>query len=1246
MDNLTVTINGKEIAAAPDQTILDVVRQHQIDEIPTLCHDPKLPPNGSCYMCVVQVEGMNKLIPSCSSPVANGMVIETDNEKIRSARKTALELLLSNHYADCVGPCKQGCPAGVDVQGYIALIAAGKFREAIRLIKETNPLPLVCGRICVRDCEIGCRRTHVDEAVGVDYLKRYATDVDLDDPWTPDLPAKNGKKVAIVGGGPSGLTTAYYLLRRGYDITMYESGPKLGGMLRYGIPEYRLPKEKLDKEISWITDMGVDVHLNTAIGKDIPLEKLNEDFDAVFLAVGAQKAKSMRVPDEDTTPEVLGGVDFLRQVDEHKSGLVSGKVIVVGGGNTAMDAARTSRRMGADVTLVYRRTRKEMPAHDLEIEAAEHEGIEMIFLSAPVAINKEDGKLKSLRCNRMELGEPDESGRRRPVVVEGSEYDIECDYIISAIGQDTDLGGLKDLDALQVTKWNTITVNEETMQSSIPTIFAGGDVVTGPSVVVEAIKQGKIAAESIDEWITTGTVTARRKEFISRKEAFGEVVDEEFAEVPKDEREKMPELPADQRIYTFDEVELGFSANQVEHEADRCLECGCTEFFDCDLQKYATEYKADVSNMIGEVRKYKVDKRHPFIALDPNKCISCGKCVRTCSQVLDVPALGFVHRGFKSVVKPAMEKALLDTNCIACGNCISVCPTGAITERLPFPKPGPWKFETVESVCTFCSLGCQVTYKVFDDGMFTVMNGPDESHNQGYLCSKGKFGYHFMHDAERLTSPKLKLGEVYEDISWREAIDTSVKKLQNVVKEHGPDSVAVFGSPRMTNEELYLLQKLARAGVKTNNIASFTNFINGVELDALTGVLGHTTSTMTLDELDDSNVIVLVNADPFEDNLIAALRIKNARKNGAKLVVISSFETETSKSADLWIDPKRGTTAVLLNAIANSLPVKESFIDQHTTGLDDFRKSVQGLDLETAADISGVDMQTLQSFHRLLADMNSNVSFVYNIDSLWEKSSGDAQAIANVQLMTGRIGTPGNGIVILRDFSNSQGLLDMGVAQDTLPGGVSYADDAAIDRLAQMWNTDLKGIFHPNDLNEAFEKDTIKAVVIFGEDPLHAPANMKLLSGMDFILVADYFMTQTAQEAHIVLPLSTPVETEGTYTSCDRRVQKSVKLDEPRSGKETWQVLVEMLKAFGVDQQTESVLAVTNEIADANEYYRGVAPGTFWGNGFMKGPFSTVDGKAHFQPFALEISPFNRMKQDFVATQNYYQERIMRKLTV
>ena len=1248
--NFKITINGNEYAASPGQTILDVVRANQIDEIPTLCWDPKLPSYGSCYLCVVEVKGLEKLVPSCSSPVAPGMVVETNNARIRESRKTALELLLSNHYADCLGPCTQTCPAGVDVQGYIALMALGKFSEAVRLIKETNPLPIVCGRVCVRECETACRRNKVDERVGIDYLKRYAADIDLEDPWTPTIEKKNGKKVAVVGGGPAGLTAAYFLTLKGYQVTLYEASSHLGGMLRYGIPEYRLPKKTLDREIKWITDLGVTVKKNSVLGKDFTIKSLKkEKFAAIFLALGAQVGKTMGIKGEDETPGVIRGADFLRQLQAKKMPEIYGKVVVVGGGNTAIDAARSALRMGADkVTLLYRRTKKEMPAHEMEIDAALEEGVELIQLSAPVGIKMKKGRLAALTCIRMELGAPDASGRRSPVPKKGSEYDLKADFAISAIGQDIDLGAIA-ADGKLKTKWGSVIVTKEgTLETSIPGVFAGGDVITGPAVAIDAIAHGKIAAEAIDEYVMAGSAKAAPKGFISKKESYGEIPESQFADFPKIAKEKMPEMSVAARVKTFKEVELGFTPEQVTSECSRCLECGCSEYFDCALRKYGSEFGVDISHFVGDVRQYKIDKDHPFIALDPNKCINCGRCIRTCSEVIQASALGFVNRGFKSVMKPAMEKKLLETTCISCGNCIATCPTGAITEKLPFPKPGPWIYDQVESTCNFCSVGCNVGYKVFADHTFTVQNLNGNSHNKGYLCAKGRWGYRYMLEEDRLSKPMIRQKGSQKEASWDEAFDYAADRLKSIIKAHGPNSVGVFGSPRMTNEELYLLQKFVRTGLKTNNIGSFTNLMNGADQDALDGMFGITTSTTSMDEIARADVVVVINSDLSEDNLIAELKVKEARKTGTRLVTINSTEMPLNRLSDLWINPKRGTNTALINGISKAVIDKgaddKKFVENKTKGFAAFKKSVANMDVKAVSAATGVKAGKLTELFTLLTDKKLNVIVLYGIDSLKEKSQNDLKALGNLLMLTGRIGKAGNGIIILRDFANSQGLFDMGADSRYLPGNVATGNKAGIKNVGDGWKVDLTKLFKPVDLKAAMEKGKLKALVIFGEDPLREKAIQGLTKGVEFMLVVDTAKTATAKKAEVALPASLPIETSGTTTACDRRVQNLVKVFEPTTGMETWQIIAKLAGKLGMPGKYKTSEDVFKEIKKVNPAYKAVVTGSFWGKDLLKKQFLTVDGKGKFVAAAAGAAPEKAVKKPYLFSEKYYEDKVKERI--
>jgi len=503
---IKLTINGKEIEASPDKTILQVCREQNLDNIPTLCY--KLPPYGSCFLCVVEIEGQKKLFPSCATKVTEGMKIQTRSEKVLRSRKTCLELLLSDHYADCFGPCRLNCPADVDIQGYMSLINLGKFHEAVALIKEKNPLPSVCGRVCTRKCELNCRRALVDSPVGIDFLKRYAADQDMiSDMWQPEVNPDNGHKVAIVGAGPAGLTCAYYLVIDGYRPTIFEALPHPGGMLRYGIPEY-----------------GVDLKTNLVLGKDFTIDSLlKKGFESIFVGLGAQVGKPMHVENENVEG-VLSGVEFLKTVEMKTNPDIKGRVVVVGGGNTAIDAARTSLRLGAEeVILLYRRTRKEMPANIMEIEAADEEGVKMEFLAAPVRINTENGRMTTIECIRMELGEPDESGRRRPVKIDGSEYSIEADWIISAIGQEPNLDGVDQDEKIQVTRWKTIEAKKGTFDTNRPGVFAGGDVVTGPADAIDAIAAGRMAARAIDKYIKTGIAEPLVDRFESKRDNFHKI---------------------------------------------------------------------------------------------------------------------------------------------------------------------------------------------------------------------------------------------------------------------------------------------------------------------------------------------------------------------------------------------------------------------------------------------------------------------------------------------------------------------------------------------------------------------------------------------------------------------------------------------------------------------------------------------------------------------------------------------------
>ncbi|MDR3627160.1 MAG: FAD-dependent oxidoreductase [Ignavibacteriaceae bacterium] len=1250
MEQIKITINEKDVYTSPEKTIIEAVHENKLDVIPTLCYDKRIEHITSCFLCVVEVEGINKLIPSCSTKVKDGMKIHTRTQKIIEIRKTALELLMSNHYADCIAPCKMNCPAGVDVQSYIALISLGRYEEALKLVKENNPLPLSISRVCVRDCEASCRRNFIDEPVAVNALKRFIAD-DNSNKWIPEIKGKKNKKVAVIGGGPAGLSCAYYLTVEGYSVTIFEKLPKLGGMLRYGIPEYRLPKEVLDSEIKWMLDLGIEVKTGVELGLDFNLQELlSEEYDAVFLGVGAHKASKLGVDGEDSTYGVFRGIDFLREIQLSHIPELKGKVIVVGGGNTAIDAARTALRCGAEnVKIVYRRSLNEMPAGREEIMAAQKEGIEILFLTNPKSIIAEDNRLKAIECLRMELIEGKPGERPRPVPKPGSEFIIECDYLIGAIGQSVDTSFSKSNETCSLGKSGVVCINENTMETSIPGVFAGGDVVTGPLTAITAIAHGKKAAIAIMNFIETGRAGLNNGKFISSKNKLAKLSKKEFEHFNKSVRVKMKELAVKERVHNFKEVELVISEEQSICETGRCLECGCSEYYDCSLRKYCDEYKIDITQYLGEVKKYLTDGRHPFIFLDPNKCIDCGKCVRTCAEVLEVSALGFINRGFKSIVKPAMEKPLMETNCISCGNCIDACPTGAIKEKYPFKILGRLPKENYETICNFCSVGCKVNFKKINDEVFYVSNTTPEimnSHNRGYLCSKGRFGHRYLLSKNRIMHHAIRRKDIIQNVNRDEIFPYVYKKLKSIIDKYGRDSIAVFGSPRLSNEELYLLQKFARTGLKTNNIHSFSNLLYGVEQNSLDGMMGFTNSTISMDSLNSADIIIVLNSNLSEENLVMELKIKEAQKKGTKLILFSSSEVRLTKFADLWIDSKKGTNTYLLNAIMkccidNGL-IDAEFINSRTSHFDEVRTMIEKTNIQEAIEFSGVKVEKYEMLFNLIKDLNSNIVFVNNIDSHREKSVNDLKAIADFLLLTGRIGKNNNGIILLREFNNSSGHLDMGVNPGYLPGYIKLNEVDEVSRISRQWNSELKDVFKPVNLIKSLEKGEIKAILIFGEDPLAVKENIRYFSGVEFLVVCDTYFTDTAKEADVLIPAPTYLEQSGSFTQCDGTVQQSTKINSGVFEFENWQTISAIASLFAQGFEYNSTEGILNEIKSVNRFYKYFSYDNSWLNNYFNNGFKNQ--RMSFINYGIDFSTFNPVKQVIDYQENYYINSIKMKL--
>lgn len=771
MSKITVTIDNHVLSVEAGTTLLRAATDNGL-KIPNLCYDGRVELYGACGLCVVEVEGTPKLLRACSTKATDGMVVHTDTERVVRARKVALELLLSDHDGDCKAPCTKACPANTDCQGYVGLIANGEYTEATRLIKEKIPLPSSIGRVCPHPCEKQCRRQFVDEPISIAFLKSFAADMDMASatPYVPSVEPDTGKTVAVVGGGPAGLTAAYFLRRQGHSVTVLDAMPKMGGMLRYGIPEYRLPKSLLDKEIKQIADLGVTMRNNVKIGEDTTVEALRAEYDAVVLAAGAWNSSKMRVEGEDH-PAVVGGIDFLRTVALGEPMAIGKTVAIVGGGNTAMDACRTAVRLGAEnVYVIYRRTRDEMPAEDVEIVEAEEEGVQFKYLTSPIAFKDADGKV-SATLQKMQLGAPDASGRRRPEPVEGETEELTLDTVIMAIGQYPNLTGFE---CVESTKRNTVCADEETFRTSLDGVFAVGDMTNkGASIAIAAIGEAQKAAVIIDRYLHGEAARYKKPYFVER-----EIPLEFFKKFEKKPRAKMPQLSAEARKTNFNEVSLGFTEEAAKKEAQRCLECGCHDYFECKLISYANQYDVKPERFQGEKHHRNEENVNSLIARNTDKCILCGLCVRVCEEAMGKTNLGLLGRGFHTIVSPEYSLPLEESSCMFCGQCVTVCPTGALREKEPVVKRVPVKENAVESVCNFCSALCKTDLRFLGK---TVMRSLPVG-EQGLLCKGGRFGIFAANNQLPPVSDE-KLSEIAE-----------------TVKQYG-DSVAVVLGSTVTLEE-------------------------------------------------------------------------------------------------------------------------------------------------------------------------------------------------------------------------------------------------------------------------------------------------------------------------------------------------------------------------------------------------------------------------------------------------------------
>ncbi|EPN4262174.1 TPA: formate dehydrogenase subunit alpha [Vibrio vulnificus] len=1226
---IQIVIDGKYRIVEAGQTVLQAAKVCGV-EIPSLCGMNRSGEKIPCDLCVVEVEsgGTRR---ACELEVYNGLTVNTQSEALSAHRKQALNRIMSDHYADCEAPCKTACPAGVDIQSYLYHIAQNDHQKAIEVIKRTLPMPLSIGRVCPAFCESECRRSLVDDAIAIRQLKRHAADADLaaQEAYTPEKKADKNKRIAIVGSGPGGLTAGYYLTNEGYQVDVFEAMPQAGGWLRYGIPEYRLPKSILDKEIELMCRNGMAIHTDKKLGRDISLSQLSQDYDAVCLAVGASKAVAMDYPGSDLDGCYLG-VDYLKDFVTEQRFTTGKKVAVIGGGNTAIDCARTAVRTGADTTLIYRRTRDEMPAEDYEIEEAEHEGVKFHFLTNPARnIADEHGRVCSVKLEKMALGAPDASGRRRPEAT--GEYFTEAfDTVIAAVSQQADLSFMQgEALTLPLTRWNTADANPQTMHSGTGNIFSIGDFRRGPATAVEAVADGRIAAQAIDRFFDGDMENIPLKPFNSRKEQKLKQVDPlHFSHLQKVARTIMPELTSQQREQSFEEVELGFDNAEAMAEAARCLECGCQVNTSCDLRDYATEYGAEqhfhysvnikshdewqALRQNDPRHKYPLDHSSEFIVFDANRCISCGQCIQACREQSVQGVLSFMNleKG-RPVVRPDCRPnfggqgvRMGDSRCVQCGACVQACPVGAMTDARDRSQGRETPLKKVDTICTYCGVGCKLTMHVDEAAnRIRYVEGAHSPVNEGMLCVKGRYGFDFVASEERLTTPLIRKDGWLQPASWQEAISLIADKFSTIKQDFGGRALAGFSSAKTTNEDNYAFQKFMRRELGTNNVDHCARLCHASTVTGLEASLGSGAMTNDIPSIKHSDVIFIIGSDTSAAHPVIASHIKQAvRHHGARLIVADPKRIGMADHAELYLAHRPGTDVMLINGVMQQI-IKNGwydmeYIEERVDGFDTMLQEVMSpaYALDKVELVTGVKADDIFAMARMIGTAKRTA--VYYSMGITQHTTGhdNVRSIANLQLLCGNIGIEGGGINPLRGQSNVQGACDMGALPNNYPGYQKVYNPLVREKFVIEWDAPNlsaePGLTLTEIIDGACRRD-VRALYVMGENPVLSDPNqahvIEGLEALDFLVVQDIFLTETAQYADVVLPSCSFAEKSGHFTNTERRVQRIYPaVNPPGEAKEDWRIIQEIANAMGSDWHYRSVVDITNEITRVTPQYAGL----------------------------------------------------------
>jgi formate dehydrogenase major subunit len=981
---INITIDGKKIQCEPNKTIYEIAKENNI-EIPKICDADFIQEGVSCDICLVNIVGNEGLSDASTTVAKDGMKIFTDSRSVNRARKISLELLLSDHYANCEAPCKTACPLNLDIQTLLSHISDDETDSALKIISQTLPLPYTISKLCPGYCENQCYRSFVDESIKIKEIVNYLSDKLANIREPIDKIKKNGKKIAIVGAGISGLICGFELSKKGYDVQIFESMPEAGGKLRYYLPEFIIPKDILKKEIENLQIYGMKIKTNTSLGKDISLNKLSSQYDAVYLATGLQKKNIPKLKNLGKTKSVIYANDFLTDYHLGKKTKLGKDVTIYGNNDTALYCARIIKRIDANLNVsIYTNHYSETDMFDNEkLTVAKSENINVIKNKRPIHIKKEKGKKFSLLLKNL----TDDTTEIK-----------KTDTFILAFEPKAEIGlfhgKLKKI-SLPLNSDKKLRVSISSHYTGIKNIFAGGNLILERTrSISHIILDAQKAASSIDNYLSNNKPQNIAYHFNSYKETDISQMDKNlFLNYKKQKHipKKIISYPKSKSKIPI-ETEIKLVDDDIKNEAKLCLNCGCLIQSTCNLKKYAEKYKAEPQNYTGKRNKYPIDESHPFITFDPNKCIKCGLCIEVCQDIAGKSIFGFIDKGFGTYIAPELGLPLKETDCLSCGKCTEICPTAALYPKNINYTLNSLTYEETYQNCGLCGLGCEIKVKS-QSGKVKIISPSGNGINKNNLCFEGKFAWQIFESDKRIKKPYIRVDKTND---WQEKKpiwieEENLAKISKIIKNQlsASQKNAIYVDPVASLEETLMLKEIAD---KLNaNLYSFTSdktFMNSFYNTIYT--------EKNFNDLYLAKSIVIIGNIP----LVLRSVIRELQKKGKKLIIITEEKNKFNHFADILLDSSNINLTL--------------------------EKIIEYNNLDCSCSDVNCDCNTEQI---LQVDLPPKTVFVYN------KHRVSEQVIANILRLSYQICseyTPGSGLFEVSDFINTKAFIKMKIPKYSL----------------------------------------------------------------------------------------------------------------------------------------------------------------------------------------------------------------------